>query len=139
MSKKQKKAKVPKIDGLSPADIAKIRTAIRQVWHWSYPRKLCVARCTGKDGFQKCEKCKKRAPKVFVDHIINVGDVDGGFIARLFCPSSELQGLCAECHRLKTALERKAKKDKANGGVKPRAPRKARIKKTVIKDTDDFY
>ena len=102
------------------------------VWHWGYPKKLVIARCTGKDGFLKCEKCKKRVPKVFVDHIVQVGDVDSGFIARLFCPSSGLQGLCAECHRLKTKEERQS-----NGGGK--RPRLRKANKVRIKDTEDFY
>lgn len=105
-SAKKKKIKVEKVDGLSAADVAKIRTAIRQVWHWSYPRKLCAARCVGKGGFSYCEKCKKKVPKVFIDHIENVGDVDGGFIKRLFTPSKNLQGLCHDCHKIKTAEER---------------------------------
>lgn len=102
-----KKEKPQKIDGLSPKDIQKIRTAIRQVWHWSYPRKLCVERCTNPNGFVYCELCKKKVPKIFVDHKKNVGDVDSGFIERLFCPSKGLQGLCKKCHDAKTKDERK--------------------------------
>lgn len=106
MKKKLKKVKIPPIDGLSDKDIKKIRAAIRQVWHWSYPKKLVIARCTGKGGFLKCEKCLKRAPKIFVDHKIAVGDVDGGFIERLFTASKNLQGLCKKCHDAKTKEER---------------------------------
>ena len=106
-SKKKSVKKVRlKVDGLSPHDIKKIRNAIRQVWHRSHVRKLCVNRCIGKDGFSYCEKCKKRSPKVFIDHITKVGEVDGGFIKRLFTPSKNLQGLCKKCHDLKTKEER---------------------------------
>ncbi len=94
------------IDGLSPKDIERIRIAIRKVWSWSYPRKLCIKRATNEDGFGVCEVCKKIVPKVYVDHIIPVGQVDAGFIDRLFCPSSGLQSCCAKCHRLKTNHER---------------------------------
>ena len=104
--KKAKKPKTPKIDGISADDIKRIRQAIRQVWCWSHPWRLTKARAIGKDGFPRCEKCKKKVPKVFIDHIQNVGDVDEGFIKRLFVPSSHLQALCKKCHDAKTKLER---------------------------------
>jgi hypothetical protein len=107
MAKRKAKPKPQKIDGLSPGDVEKIRKAIRQVWSWSYPRKLCIARCTGEDGFPQCEQCKERCPKIFVDHITRVGCVDAGFIERMFTPSMNLQGLCKRCHDAKTRLERK--------------------------------
>jgi hypothetical protein len=105
-----KRTKLEKIDGLGPREIRDIRSSIRQVWHRSHARALCVKRCIGADGFSYCEKCKKRAPKVFIDHIETVGDVDAGFIKRLFVPSKGLQGLCKKCHALKTKMERKRKK-----------------------------
>lgn len=49
-------------------------------------------------------------PKIKIDHIVEVGDVDAGFIARLFCPSSGLRALCNDCHNEKTKLERQFKK-----------------------------
>lgn len=108
MSKKKKnKKQKERVDGLGPSDIKRIRSAIRMVWHWSWPRKLCANRALGKDGFSKCEKCKKRAPKVFIDHIVPVGNVDAGFIVRLWCPSNGLQALCKKCHDEKTKEERK--------------------------------
>lgn len=107
MAKKKKE----KVDGLSADDIKKIRIAIRKVWSWSTPRKMCDARSkTHPDGFPRCEMCKKKAPKIYIDHIKQVGDVDGGFIARLFCPSTELQAICKKCHDTKTKEERKTKK-----------------------------
>lgn len=109
MGKKREKKKVEKVDGLSAKNIEQIRKALRQVWSWSYPRKLCIARATGKDGFPKCEGCKKKVPKVYPDHIRAVGDVDEGFLRRLFCPSNELQALCRKCHDRKTRAERAAK------------------------------
>lgn len=105
------KKKREKIDGLSPDDIKKIRAAIRQVWSWSTPRQLCIARAIHIDGFPRCEnkRCPKRGkpvPKVHPDHITPVGDVDAGFITRLFCPSAYLQALCKKCHDQKTYIER---------------------------------
>lgn len=105
-----KKKKLQKMDGLGPYEIKKIREALRVVWQRSYARKLVVVRCTGKDGFPYCEKCGDRTPTLKVDHIENVGDVDGGFIKRLFIPSQFLQGLCKPCHDMKTNIERNQEK-----------------------------
>lgn len=101
-----KRKKPERTDGLGPLEIKKIRSAIRLVWHRSHARKLVVKRCKGEDGFFRCELCMEMTPELKIDHKVQVGDVDGGFIARLFCPSSELQGLCKECHRQKTKEER---------------------------------
>lgn len=113
-----RKNKLPLVDGLGARDVEKIRRAIRQVWSWSYPRRLCVQRATTEDGFPKCEKCKKKVPKIYPDHIRPVGDVDSGFIERLFCSSKKLQALCKKCHDQKTREERKALR---------------------LKNVDDFY
>jgi hypothetical protein len=102
---------LPKVDGLGPNDVAKLRAACRQVWHRSHVRKLAAQRAVGDDGFPVCELCKETVPKVFIDHIERVGDMDGGFIQRLFCPSSGLQALCKTCHQKKTNAERKMKKE----------------------------
>jgi hypothetical protein len=104
-----KRQKLKPTDGLGPLEVKKIRTAIRLVWHRCHARKLVVKRCTGKDGFTYCEKCDRRTPSLKIDHIERVGDVDEGFIARLFVPSNRLQGLCKDCHDLKTAIERGTK------------------------------
>ena len=106
---KMARKKIPTVDGLGSREIKDIRSAIRQVWHRSHARKLCVNRCIGEDGFSYCEKCKKRAPKVLIDHIVQVGDLDAGFIQRLFIPSKGLQGLCKSCHNPKTKTERARK------------------------------
>lgn len=125
MAKKKTKIKVEKVDGLAPENIARIRVAIRQVWSWSWPRKLCLKRALREDGFSVCELCNNVAAKVYIDHIVNVGDVDGGFIERLFCPSSGLQALCKKCHDVKTNGERKV----------------ARIKQKQLKEKEieDFF
>jgi hypothetical protein len=112
--KKRVKKIIEKIDGLSADDIKKIRAAIRQVWSWSYPRRLVVQRCLIAEGFSKCELCKKKCPKIFVDHLNPVGDVDSGFIERLFISSENLQGLCKKCHDQKTKDERKQKRKKGD-------------------------
>lgn len=123
MAKKRAK-KEPPVDGLGPRDIKKIRSALRQVWSWSHPRKLVIKRCTGDDGFLYCEACNARAPKIHVDHMVNVGEVNSGFIARLFVSSKRMTGLCVACHKVKTSGERK---------------RMAKARKAAKSDIADFY
>lgn len=110
MAKKTARKKTEKTDGLGPHEIKKIRNALRAVWRYSHARTLVVKRCLGKGGYSHCEKCKKRAPKVFIDHIATCGAVDEGYIERLFCPSSALQGLCKMCHGIKTKEDNKKTK-----------------------------
>ena len=95
-------------DGLGPYEIAKIRSAIRLVWQRCKARQLVVKRCKDADGYYWCEKCHNRTPAIKIDHIIQVGNLDNGFIERLFCDSSKLQGLCNDCHKIKTKEERDA-------------------------------
>lgn len=102
------KKKPEKIDGLSPDDIKKLRSAIRQVWSWSHARRLCVKRATDHTtGFATCEQCFAIVAKVFPDHITPCGELDGGYIERMFVPSSGLQALCKKCHAKKTRQERR--------------------------------
>lgn len=113
------------VDGINPKDVQKLRSAIRQVWSWSVPWRLVKKRCTGPDGFEVCEKCKKRCPKIFVDHLVACGDVlDRGYIDRMFVPSSGLQGLCKTCHAPKTRIE---------------AKRRRMALKAAKDDNDDFF
>jgi 5-methylcytosine-specific restriction endonuclease McrA len=89
-----------------------LRKANRKIWQWSAPRKACIKRATGADGFYRCEQCKEVVPKIFVDHIVAVGNMDEGFLRRLFCPPSGLRALCKRCHQSKTNEERKCQKRK---------------------------
>jgi|ERR1019366_1216664 hypothetical protein len=107
------KSKAPKIDGLGPDNLKRIHSAVRKVWQWSKPWQLAKKRCVGSDGFPRCEnpECPDRGKpvtKVTIDHVEPVGEVGGvNYIAKMFVPSSGLQGLCNCCHRTKTAIERK--------------------------------
>lgn len=103
--KKTKKVKQKPFDGFGPKEKKNARNALRLVWQRSHARKLVIKRCTGKDGFPRCEKCKKKTPVVKVDHIKRIGEMDSGFISRLFVPSKDLQGLCPPCHQKKTNSE----------------------------------
>lgn len=106
-----KKKKDQPIDGMSSKDIKKLRAATRQVWSWSTPRKLCVARATDGEGFGRCEQCKAKTPKIYIDHVIPVGNLDSGYFKRLYVSSEGLQALCRKCHGAKTKAEKAAKKD----------------------------
>lgn len=110
--KKAKKAKPIKFDGLNPSDEKNLVRAIRQVWSWSYSRRLVVNRCLLPGGFSKCEKCGNTCAKVYVDHIEPVGGFSLDLIKRTFLTSKEYQGLCNECHREKTNAENRARKKK---------------------------
>jgi hypothetical protein len=121
MAKRQKAAPT---DGFGPRERKKIDSAIRQVWYRSKARQTCVKRCTDKEGFTWCEKCDTKTAKLKVDHIIPCGPVDSdGFIKRLFCPSKGLQGLCGDCHQLKTNMENEEKRVTTDtGGKRKRKP-----------------
>jgi len=114
------KKKVQKTDGLGPYEIQRYRAALRDVWRHTLAHSLVRKRCAIDKDYSRCEKCKRKVPKIFVDHIINCGDLDGGYIERLSVPSNKLQGLCRECHDAKTKMERSKKKQKP-------------------KDPEDFY
>ena len=113
MKSKKKEKPIP-IDGWgNPKEIENVRKAIRQVWNWSYSRRLAKNRCLDKDGFFVCEKCKKKTPKIQIHHINTVGDLDSGFLERLFCPSDQLLCLCPKCHGIITKEERKLNESKS--------------------------
>ena len=108
MPKKQK-VKIELLDGWgNPKEIEQVRKAIRQVWsRGSNSRKIAKKRCMNDDGFYVCEKCNKMTPKIEIHHLHTVGDLNDGYLARLFCPSSQLWSLCPSCHGKLTRAERK--------------------------------
>lgn len=91
--------------------------AARKVWRWTDERKAVIKRCIVFEKF-RCEKCRelvgwgesKKMP-IQVDHIDPVGTQPktwtefGVWIDRLFCPLSNLQGICLKCHKAKTKAE----------------------------------
>lgn len=118
--KRVQKQQARQVDGLGPHAKTRLRSAIRDVWHGSYARKLAAERCIGKDGFPRCEQCGRKVPKVTIDHMVPVGEVDDGFIRRMFCSSDRLKALCGPCHSVKT------KADNASLRKKQRAAEAAR-------------
>jgi 5-methylcytosine-specific restriction endonuclease McrA len=98
--------------------------AARRVWRWSPERRACLS--SGERGVKanrerQCEKCLKWHPfkLVVADHIDPVGKQPttwadyAVYYPRMFCPRSNLQRLCKECHGAKTKAERKARKKAA--------------------------
>lgn len=105
-----KRKKAEPTDGFGPRERAKVRSAVRLVWHRCHARRLAQKRAIGPDGFLVCESCQKKSPKLAVDHIHPVGEVDEGFLERMFVPSRKLQNLCPPCHRKKTNAQRKKRR-----------------------------
>lgn len=67
----------------------------------------------------KCNSCKGlfTSTNVQVDHIEAIVGPEGfttwdNFIERLFCPIGNLQVLCTNCHKEKSALEKQERKKK---------------------------
>lgn len=110
--------------------ISFIKSALRAAsrkWppKWEALKKACVGKkvnpATGKLIFHyKCAACSRlfKAIDVQVDHIDPVVDIDRGFkgwdeyIDRMFCEIDGLQVLCKECHSIKTANEKLARRKK---------------------------
>jgi 5-methylcytosine-specific restriction endonuclease McrA len=93
----------------APIPYAFIVSALRKVWMNSPARKQVKARrkLMGTDGYL-CEKCKRPAKNVEIDHLVPVGSPkdSGGweaFLGRLFCATEGLRVLCTKCHREKSA------------------------------------
>lgn len=104
------KEKSKPIDGLGSYEMKKISSAIRLVWQRCKARQITVKRCQDDDGYYWCERCHNRTPSIKIDHIIPVGTLRDGFIERLFCTSNRLQGLCKDCHKIKTKEENAQRK-----------------------------
>lgn len=107
--------------------VSALRAASRR-WPVKYAvlKKACVGRkvnsSTGKIALHyKCAVCEELFPAtaIAVDHIKPVVDPKKGFIdwdtfiERLFCEEKGLQCLCKSCHSVKTADERKERKNAA--------------------------
>lgn len=103
-----------------------IRSALRKAYS-RWPPKFDALKDARRDfagkGRQKyeflCAECNNWFPQksVQVDHKIPAGSLREWedlvpFTKRLFCSKDDLQILCSDCHKIKTAEERKAAKEK---------------------------
>ncbi len=114
-AKKAKTKKELKLDGgIGPIETQLIRQAMRLVWQRaSKARAIVKERCLVDKECSKCEECGEVVGKIYVDHIVAVGDLDEGYLKRLWCSSKEMQGICKKCHDEKTKEERKISRLKA--------------------------
>lgn len=97
--------------GIGSIEKAAIRSAIRLVWQrTSKAREICKKRAFIEKGMYRCEICSDVVGDIKIDHNVEVGDLDSGYLERLWCPSSELTAMCAKCHNEKTKEERKRAK-----------------------------
>jgi 5-methylcytosine-specific restriction endonuclease McrA len=86
-----------------------IVSSLRRIWRWMPERRQVKAET------KQCPKCKKplTPENVKVDHIDPVGSFvpeDNPYIMRMFCPKSNLQGMCRPCHAKKTKKENAARR-----------------------------
>lgn len=113
MAKKKNSKKMVEIfDGFNDQDKKRVKVALRNVFRYSFAHKQVVNRCLLPNGFSKCEQCKKKVPKVFVDHIKAIGEPDFDLIKKMFVSSKELQGLCKKCHDAKTLQDKKEMRER---------------------------
>ena len=97
---------------------AYIMTSLRQASYKWPSRNLALKEARISRGVYECAGCKSHfgRKEIQVDHIIPVMPLNGSddfnvILERLFCPSEGLQILCKPCHKDKTDLENKARKE----------------------------
>lgn len=114
---------------------------------WEALEAACVGSLTNpktgrKAKHYKCAMCGNIfvAKDVEVDHVLPVVDPVVGFVSwdefikRLYCPKENLQVLDKECHKLKTASERIARKTSQKPPSSTSSePSKSKLKKTPAK------
>lgn len=96
------------------SDIAKLVTASREIWrqseNYQYVRRESRI---AKSGWWTCRSCKMVREVIKVDHIEPIGKQPkvmrdfGPWLEKLFCDVSNLQCLCADCHKAKTKEDNK--------------------------------
>ena len=90
-----------------------------KAWMVWPPRNEVKRRCKTKDkaGWWTCELCKRQTERIEIDHIRPVVKPEDGFtdwnsyIASKFVSADMLQGLCHECHQVKTKEENKIRRE----------------------------
>jgi 5-methylcytosine-specific restriction endonuclease McrA len=96
-----------------------LRSGLRNLWLRWPPRYYAKAAAKVARGVYQCEGYDHpahnvKAGVVHVDHIEPIGDLESwdSYIEKLFCPASNLQVLCKDCHDKKTTNERAAASDR---------------------------
>ena len=97
------------------SDIAKLVSKSREVWRQSlnYQEVKRKTRIVGKSGWFNCQTCGRETEKIQIDHIEAIGKQPqdlkqfGDWLLKLFCGTENLEGICTDCHKVKTKLDRK--------------------------------
>lgn len=97
------------------SDISKLVTASRDIWRQSeiYHIVKRRSRDPNRTGWFKCSNCNESREVIRVDHISPIGKQPkcllgfGEWLEKLFCPETNLSGICVDCHKKKTKSERK--------------------------------
>ena len=89
-----------------------LRAALRRLWLKWPPRNEVKKKARLRRGIYLCAGVGRapheaRAKAVQVDHVKPIGELKdwNSWITKLFCSANNLQVLCLECHRAKTAKE----------------------------------
>jgi hypothetical protein len=92
------------------SDIAKMVTAARDVWRQSETYQAVKKACKSKlrAGWFDCTRCLQLREVIRIDHIAAIGKQPtnwrefGPWLERLNCGDFNLQGICTDCHKVKT-------------------------------------
>jgi len=117
--------KKPPLNSLSAEEYEKrlkkiIIAGLGKAWMFWPPRAEVKRRCKdpNKSGWFICELCKVSHEKIEIDHINPCIKPSDGFVSwdeyitrRFVFRASQLQGLCHECHKVKSKLENKMRKE----------------------------
>jgi hypothetical protein len=90
---------------------SRITSALRRIWLYSPTRRAVSSLAKVRGNF--CAECGKRQAKLDIDHVDSVVGVEGfvdwnTYIDRMF--NAELVAICRDCHNIKTAEMRDARK-----------------------------
>lgn len=97
------------------SDIRKLISKSREVWRQSqnYQQAKKGCKIPLRTGWFKCNMCGRDTEKIQIDHVMPIGvepDKLGQFgvwLDRVFCSTTNLQGLCSDCHKIKGKEDRK--------------------------------
>lgn len=95
------------------SDIAKLVSKSREVWRQSQVYQQVKKEHKSRPGWFKCASCHKEREVIKIDHIKAIGKQPtnmlefGPWLEKLFCSKENLQGLCNDCHKIKTKEDRR--------------------------------
>lgn len=101
-----------------------ILAGLGKIWVFWPPRLAVKARCKdpSRAGWWVCEQCKQSREKIEIDHIIPCIKPSEGFktwdeyiASRFVYDPKLLQGLCHDCHRIKSKKENQERRDVMRG------------------------